>query len=242
MPVQIESFGSDAELAQNAARAWLTWVAANSAPERALTVALAGGRITGAFYDAVCREATPAERDAVRSVEYFWGDERCVPPDSGESNFRLASERLFGPLEIPSARQHRVFGEIAPSEAAARCAAELRQLATKSPAGRPVFDLVLLGMGEDGHVASLFPNATDEIVDSKEIYLPVIGPKPPPQRVSLSYPQLAVAASVWVLVAGAGKLSPLREALRGASSHGLGKVLAQRNQTRIFESVGLGGR
>lgn len=242
MPVQIESFAADADLAQTAAREWLAWVANNTAPGRPLTVALAGGRITGAFYDAICRQASPAEAAAVRAVEYFWGDERCVPPDSPDSNYRLAQERFFDPMGIPQERRHRVSGEIPPAEAAARIAAELRRFATFSPAGRPVLDLVLLGMGEDGHVASLFPGAPDEVVDSKEIYLPVIGPKPPPQRVSLSYPQLAVAASVWVLVAGAGKLPPLREALSGASSHGLGRVLAQRNQTRIFESVGHGGR
>jgi 6-phosphogluconolactonase len=96
-------------------------------------------------------------------------------------------------------------------------------------------------LGEDGHVASLFPGAGPEVLAAEAVYLPVVGPKPPPQRISLSYPQLAAAGEVWVLVAGAGKLPPLREALAGATSHGLGRVLAQRAQTRIFESVGHGG-
>ena len=205
-------------------------------------MALAGGRITGAFYDAVVKGATPAEAALVRAVEFFWGDERCVPPDSADSNFKLAKERLFDPLGVPAARQHRVRGELDPASAAERVSAELRQLAPFSAGGRPILDLVLLGMGEDGHVASLFPGASLEVLESQAVYLPVIGPKPPPQRVSLSYGMLREAAAVWVLVAGAGKAGPLRDALAGASSHGLGRMLAQRSQTTIFESVGLGSR
>ncbi len=242
MAVKIDSFRTDAELAEHAARGWLAWAVKHATAGRRPTVALAGGRITGAFYDALSASASAAEKEAARRVEYFWGDERCVPADSADSNFKLAKDRFFDPLGIPAERQHRIAGELPPEQAARQVAAELRQLATISPAGRPVLELVLLGMGEDGHVASLFPGAPAAVVESKEVYLPVIGPKPPPQRISLSYPQLAVAASVWVLVAGAGKLGPLREALGGSSSHGLGRVLAQRNQTRIFEAVGHGGR
>jgi 6-phosphogluconolactonase len=242
MAVQLHSFATDADLAQQAARAWLDSLTALAGTGRAPTVALAGGRITGTFYDAVVKLATPAEVALVRGVEFFWGDERCVPPDSADSNFKLAKDRLFDPLAVPAARQHRVRGELDPGVAAERVTAELRQLAPFSGAGRPILDLVLLGMGEDGHVASLFPCAPSEVLESQAVYLPVIGPKPPPQRVSLSYATLREAAAVWVLVAGAGKAEPLRDALAGASSHGLGRMLAQRSQTTIFESVGLGSR
>jgi 6-phosphogluconolactonase len=241
MAVQIESFATDLELAQHAARRWLAWAVTHTAQDRHPTVALAGGRITGTFYDALCREATPAAVEAARAVEYFWGDERCVPPSSADSNFKLALDRFFTPLGIPAARQHRLAGELPPQAAAQQAAAELSQCARRSAGGRPSLDLVLLGLGEDGHVASLFPGAGPEVLAAEAVYLPVVGPKPPPQRISLSYPQLAAAGEVWVLVAGAGKLPPLREALAGATSHGLGRVLAQRAQTRIFESVGHGG-
>lgn len=240
MANQIHSFATDAELAHTAARALLDWATARSG--QSATVALAGGRITGNFYDAIVAQANPAERAAVRSLDYVWGDERCVPPDSTDSNFRLAHDRLFAPLSIPEARQHRTRGELPPVEAAAQVTAALTQLATKFTGGHPQLDLVLLGMGEDGHVASLFPNAPAEVLESRAICLPVIGPKPPPQRISLSYPMLHAAAEVWVLVAGAGKLAPLREALGGACSFGLGKVLAGRKVTKIFESVGHGPR
>lgn len=240
MATQILSYATDAELAQAAAHAFLDW--AMTRRGQTTTVALAGGRITGTFYDAIVAHASPEQRAAVQGLDYFWGDERCVPPDSADSNLKLAQDRLFAPLGIPEHRKHRVLGELPPMEAAARVADELAQLAPKVPGEQPRLDLVLLGMGEDGHVASLFPNAPAEVLESRAIYLPVIGPKAPPQRISLSYPQLHAAADVWVLVAGAGKLAPLRDALGGECSFGLGRMLAGRNETKIFESVGHGSR
>jgi 6-phosphogluconolactonase len=118
MAVQLHSFATDADLAQQAARAWLDSLTALAGTGRAPTVALAGGRITGTLYDAVVKLATPAEVALVRGVEFFWGDERCVPPDSADSNFKLAKDRLFDPLAVPAARQHRVRGELNPAPAA----------------------------------------------------------------------------------------------------------------------------
>jgi len=240
MATQVLSFNTDAELAQAAALAFLHW--AMTRRGQTTTVALAGGRITGTFYDAIVAHVLPEQRAALQGLDYFWGDERCVPPESADSNFKLAQDRLFAPLGIPEQRKHRVLGELPPMEAAARIAEELAQFAPIVPGEHPRLDLVLLGMGEDGHVASLFPNAPAEVGESRAIYLPVIGHKPPPQRISLSYPQLHAAADVWVLVAGAGKLAPLRDALGGECSFGLGRMLAGRSKTKIFESVGHGSR
>jgi 6-phosphogluconolactonase len=91
--------------------------------------------------------------------------------------------------------------------------------------------LVLLGMGEDAHVASLFPGAPAEVVNSSATYLPVIGPKPPPQRISLSYPAIVAAKDVWVLVSGAGKERALRESLQPHATTPLGRVLTARSAT-----------
>ncbi len=242
MAVQLHSFAADSELAHAAARAFLDWLGRRSRPGRRPAVALAGGRITGTFYDALVAAADGPERELLRSAEYFWGDERCVPPGSADSNYRLAKDRLFDPVDVPAGRQHRIRGELPPEEACRRFADELGQFAPGSPGGQPQIDLVLLGMGEDGHVASLFPGAPDEAVRSTAACLPVIGPKPPPQRITLSYPALGAAAEVWVLVAGAGKLAPLQAALAGDGGHGLGRVLTLRADTRIFESVGAGSR
>jgi 6-phosphogluconolactonase len=241
MSAEILSFASDLELAAAAAHRWLNWVRAEAAAGRRPTVALAGGRITGSFYDEICRQAG-ADVESVRSVEFFWGDERCVPPDSPDSNFKLAHDRLLAPLKVPSAHWHRVAGERDPADAARQIETELRRLAQANAESFPALDLVLLGLGEDGHVASLFPGAPDDVTNSRSVYVPVIGPKPPPQRISLTYKTIAMAREVWVLVAGAGKFQPLREAITGASSIGLGRVLGQRTQALIFESVGHGSR
>lgn len=241
MSAEILSFASDLELAAAAAHRWLNWVRAEAATGQRPTVALAGGRITGSFYDEICRQAG-ADVESVRSVDFFWGDERCVPPDSPDSNFKLAHDRLLKPLQVPAIRWHRVAGELAPSTAASQAEIALRQFTRTDAEGFPALDRVLLGLGEDGHVASLFPGAPAEVVDSAAVYVPVIGPKPPPQRISLTYRAIAAAREVWVLVAGAGKLHPLREAITGTCSTGLGRVLSQRKQTLIFESVGHGGR
>ena len=99
----------------------------------------------------------------------------------------------------------------------------------------PVLDLVLLGMGEDGHVASLFPGEPETVMASKEVYRAVTNsPKPPPNRVTLGYPAIAAAQHVWVLVSGAGKERALRESLEPSGRTPLARVLRLRRQTTLF--------
>lgn len=238
MSFQLHSFSTDTELVSHVSSRWLAWAGERLKRGVTATVALSGGRVAGAFFEAVSAQAAhdPA---AVRAVEFFWGDERCVPPESADSNFLLAKTRLLEPVGVPPHKWHRVEGELPPPEAAGRAEAELRKFCPNVAHGMPVIDLVLLGMGEDGHVASLFPGAPQAVETSSAIFLPVIGPKPPPQRISLSYRALAAASEVWVLVAGAEKLQPLQRALSGACPFGLGRVLQERKVTELFESVGL---
>jgi len=238
MNFQLHSFATDTELVSHISARWLAWANERLNRGKTATVALSGGRVAGAFFEAVSVQAAhdPA---AVRAVEYFWGDERCVPPESADSNFLLAKTRLLEPVGVPPHKWHRVEGELPPAEAADRAETELREICPNVANGMPVIDLVLLGMGEDGHVASLFPGAPPAVETSSAVFLPVTGPKPPPQRISLSYRALAAAAEVWVLVAGAEKHHPLQRALSGACSFGLGRVLQERRVTEIFESVGL---
>jgi 6-phosphogluconolactonase len=95
----------------------------------------------------------------------------------------------------------------------------------------PVLDLVLLGMGEDAHVASLFPGAPAEVVESAACYLPVTGPKPPPQRITLTFRTIRAAKTVWVLVGGAGKEAVLIQSLAPGADTPLARVLAGRSAT-----------
>src|SRR5262249_8059809 len=149
-------------------------------------VALSGGRIARSFFETAAVLAKPRVQ-AIKTIHFFWGDERCVPPTDPESNFALANELLLGPLAVPDHLIHRLRGEEPPEPAAAQAQAELCRVAPRDQHGQPVLDLVLLGMGEDGHVGSLFPGECEEIMVSKAVYRPVFASKPPPRRVTLGY-------------------------------------------------------
>src|SRR5882724_518771 len=151
---ELLTFDAPLALADAAAEAWLSKI--ESAGRGPQLVALSGGRIAGDFFRAV---AENAKRRSVSfaNVHFFWADERCVPPQDPESNYGLAEKWLFQPLHVSATQVHRIRGELPPQEAAQEKAAELRRLAQANPAEQPVLDLVFLGMGEDGHIASLFP-------------------------------------------------------------------------------------
>jgi len=104
-------------------------------------------------------------------------------------------------------------------------------------AGQPLLDLIFLGMGEDGHVASLFPGAPDEVVRKKSVYVPVVAPKPPPRRITLNFATIAAARQVWVLASGAGKEQALRESLADEGKTHLSRVISLRQVTIIFTDI-----
>lgn len=198
------------------------------------SAALSGGRIAREFFAALAQAGR--EHAALwDAVEFFWADERCVPPDHPESNFALAQALLLGPTAVRPERIHRIRGELDPEEAARLASAELAGCVPARPDGVPVLDWVFLGMGEDGHVASLFPG--DPAADSKEFYRAVIAPKPPPRRVTLSYDVLGAAREVWVLVSGPGKEAALRASLSAGGTTPLARVLQRRRHTRIYTDL-----
>jgi 6-phosphogluconolactonase len=230
---ELISFSTAEQLAAAAALKWLDEAAAATRP---FCVALPGGRIAGKFFSAVTTHAQ-TRNQALERVQFFWGDERCVPPSDPESNYRLARERLLDPLAIPVAQIHRLRGEADPKEAAREAEAEMRRIVACDSTGQPILDLALLGMGEDGHVASLFPGESEALVQNPEVFRAVIGPKPPPRRLTLSYAALAAAREVWVLVSGAGKEAALRESLSPGGRTPLAWLLKMRQNTAIFSDV-----
>ena len=223
---QLLTFGQADELAHAVANAWLDEIELAHRMGTGHNVALSGGRIAQKFFDATVAEA---RRRGVTfgGVHFFWADERCVPPDDPESNYRLAAELLFGPLQMAPGQIHRIRGEDAPETAAAAAEADLRKVLCKNREGRPVLDLVLLSMGEDGHVASLFPPPPAKKIDSHVSFLVVRdSPKPPPTRISLSYQAIMDANRRWVLVSGAAKAGALRESLTRTGKTPLGRLIA----------------
>ena len=144
-------------------------------------------------------------------IHFFWGDERCVPPDHADSNFRMTQELLLDPLGISPMQVHRIRGEAEPGGEARRYAAEI---AAHVPLvnGWPVFDLIMLGMGDDGHTASIFPDQL-ALLTSEEICAVATHPQSGQQRVSLTGKVLNAARQVAFLITGAGKAAVLRDVL-----------------------------
>jgi 6-phosphogluconolactonase len=230
----LTGFAEGPSLARAVAECWLERLAQRPAAAP-FHVALSGGRIPKLFYAEVVKRAAGAPLFA--GVHFFWGDERCVPPTDAASNFALAKEHLFQPLGIPAAQIHRIRGERPPAEAAAEAARELLLFAPITAAGQPLFDLVFLGLGEDGHVASLFPGEPESLLNSPAVYRDVVASKPPPQRVTLGYAALAAAREAWVLASGAGKDAALRESLEENGRTPLARLLRLRTATRIFSDI-----
>jgi len=234
--VELISFADDRALAEAAAGEWLSQLETAAQAPMPYCVALSGGRIARRFFDAVTRliETRPVP---LNSAHFFWGDERCVPPTDPESNFGIAREFLLGPLGIAGERIHRVRGEEPPELAAAQAESELRRIAPADAAGQPILDLVFLGMGEDGHVASLFPGESEEVMADPRVYRPIRAAKPPPQRITLGYLAIAAAKQTWVLASGPGKENALRESLAPGGRTPLARVLKLRRLTRIFRGA-----
>jgi 6-phosphogluconolactonase len=223
-------------LARSVAVRWLSQLAASPPARGPHCVALSGGRIARKFFDAVVSVARTGPA-CLSKVHFFWADERCVPPTDSESNFGIARDLLLAPLEIQPDRIHRIRGEIPPDWAAAEAEAEICRIAELNGFGQPALDLIFLGMGEDGHVASLFPDAPAEVAACNAVYLPVSATKAPPLRISISYPAIAAAREVWVLASGAGKEAALAESLSTEGKTPLAKVLRQRERTVIFSDI-----
>ncbi len=235
----LEEFPDEKHLARAVADAWVNLVHAANCAGMPHYVALSGGRTAKSLFTTVSQQAV-ARHISFSNAHFFWADERSVPPDDAESNFRTAREFLFSPLNIPADHIHRIQGEKPPEVAATAAEAEIRRLAPHDSNGMPRLDLIFLGMGEDGHVASLFPGESIPTMAGEAVYRAVTNsPKPPANRVTLGYAAIAAARQVWVLVSGAGKGAALRASLEPAGQTALARVLAARVQTRIFTDVSL---
>lgn len=235
--VEITRFSSPDSLAQAAATQWLDQLGRIEPDAAPYCVALAGGRIAGRFFRAAAQSAK-ARGANLEAVHFFWGDERCVPPDDADSNYKLAWDTLLGPLGVPLKRIHRVRGEDPPEKAAASATEELKRIARRGEQGQPLLDLVFLGIGEEGHTASLFPGEPANVNDSEQVYRVVTAsPKPPPRRITLGYATLAAARQVWLLASGEGKEKVLRESLAPEGQTPCARVLRLRPHTRVLTDL-----
>lgn len=181
-------------------------------------MAISGGTTPGRTYEVLAGGMSDWS-----GVHVWFADERCVPPEENESNYRLAAETLIGPAGIPDDQVHRMEGELGPQEGAGRYARELIEHVPSmggDPAALPVLDIVLLGIGPDGHIASLFPGSETLTAGEDAVCLPVNNaPKPPPERITLSLGVLREARGCLVLATGASKADAVSAMLGEPSQH-----------------------
>jgi 6-phosphogluconolactonase len=202
-------------------------------------LALSGGSTPARTYELLASALEDWE-----GVEIWFADERCVGPEDAESNYRLAAETLLRPAAIDPARIHRMEGELGPEEGARRYAEALlagfepEQTSPPGSPALPVLDLIALGIGPDGHVASLFPGAPTLDTGEQALCLGVHdSPKPPPQRITLSLAVLRAARRCLLLATGAGKADAIAAALGEPTHHVPASLLVRERLTVIVDDA-----
>ncbi len=221
----------DESVAQRASEHVLRALAAAREARGVAHLALSGGTTPGRTYELLGEQ--PGELDA---TELWFADERCVPPDDPESNYLLADRALIGPAGIERSRVHRMRGESGPEHGASAYAEELR--AALGADGVPVLDVVVLGIGPDGHVASLFPGAETLDAGPEAVALGVSdSPKPPPERITLSLAVLRAARSCLLLATGPSKADAVNAMLGEPSRHVPASLLVRERLTVIVDDA-----
>lgn len=195
--------------------------------EARITLSLAGGATPRGGYQSLGGlHGLPWDR-----VEFFFGDERAVPPDHPESNYRMALEALLTRIAVPEERVHRMEAEDPDREAAARRYEEILPKA---------LEILVLGIGEDGHTASLFPGG-DPVKERIRRVVPSRGPTPPRARLTITPPVLLAARRVFALARGKGKADAVRRALRGPLDPLRCPAQLARHGTWILDRAAAGG-
>lgn len=192
----------------------------------------------GLFRLGLCGGNTPKPVFAklAESAEIDWskvlitfGDERCVPPEDSQSNFRMAKESLLAPAKIPEENIFRIRGELPPEEAASEYEEQLQKLAARFGEERYTHDLLLLGLGDDGHTASLFPG-TQALNEGDRNVVANFVPKFNTSRITFTYPLINEARQVCFLVSDSGKAGVIQEVLEGRNNHPASAVAPKSGQ------------
>jgi 6-phosphogluconolactonase len=223
----IESFPTPEGLADAVARHIVARAAESISVTGRFTIALAGGSTPRAAYWRLATGDWQLATGDWRLVHILWGDERCVPPDDPRSNYRMAKEALLERVPIPAQQIHRIRGEDDPEKAAAEYERELRALLNSQQCAHPErseepalssakgsLDLVLLGLGEDGHTASLFPGQA-AVHEAARWVVAVHAPDATMWRITLTPALLNAARNVTFVVSGASKAVRLQQVLQG---------------------------
>jgi 6-phosphogluconolactonase len=213
--VQYRVWKTSREVAAAAADLFAS-AAANAVNARGVArIAVSGGGTPKAMFALLADQSEPYfARVPWDKLELFWVDERCVPPTDGDSNYRMTNEAMLSKVPLPAGQVHRMEGELDPEIAASRYEAELRTAFRLEGAETPVFDLILLGMGDDGHTASLFPH-TAAIHELGRLVVANHVPQKDTWRITLTWPVINRGREVAFLIEGAAKAEVLAAVVQG---------------------------
>jgi 6-phosphogluconolactonase len=203
------------EVASTAAR-FFTRVITEAVEKRGRArVAISGGTTPEAMFALLADPAQPFLKQVPwDKLDLYWVDERSVPPTDADSNYRMTHEAMLSKVPLPAAQIHRIEGELDPEVAAARYESAIRNSFKLEGAETPTFDLVLLGMGDDGHTASLFPH-TEAINDLTDIATANRVPQKDTWRITLTWPVINQGREVAFLIEGEAKAQVLHDVLLG---------------------------
>lgn len=214
MAVEIKIAVDNPALSRAAAEEFKITAESAIAERGRFAVALSGGNTPRSVYSLLAQHyktSLPWSK-----VHIFFGDERSVPPDHPDSNYRMANEALLSHVAILPENVHRILAELDPEPAAQEYENQLREFFRPADGDWPRFDLIMLGLGEDGHTASLFPGSS-ALNETSRLVVPTWVEEKKTFRITLTYPVLNHAAEVEFLVAGAGKAQILKEVLNHSS-------------------------
>jgi 6-phosphogluconolactonase len=213
-PAAIEVYPSAAELAEAIALRFLQ-LAFSTQEAGDFSVIMGGGRTPKLINKEIVRFSHAGSiKIDWRRVYIYFSDERCAPPDHADSNYKLILETLIQPLAIPATNVHRIKGEIDPAKAAADYHRQLSLFGTAGTHDLPVFDLALLGMGPDGHTASLFPHAKALEEENRFAVFSGTGPEGW-NRVTVTLPVFNATKNVWLTAAGIEKSHAVEQLIKG---------------------------
>jgi 6-phosphogluconolactonase len=198
----------------NFAEKMASMIARSSKNAEPFTIVLSGGTTPELLFKVLSENF--AESVPWKFVHFFWGDERCVPPDNDESNYGMAQRKFLSRIEIPSGNIHRIRGEDDPENEAARYSIEILS-SVRNRDRLPLFDLVILGLGEDGHTASIFPGHS-ELFDSDKICEVALHPVTGQKRITLTGRVINNADNVTFLVTGKTKAEIVENMFKKDSS------------------------
>jgi len=197
-------FPSVKELSERLSLDFLSYLTHASGYQKTIAIALSGGKTPKAIFERIAADSPTLGNLIVwKKVHFFWVDERCVPPEHADSNFGMTNESLFSGINLNEANIHRIHGEDDPYQEALRYATEIKKI-VEMKNEIPVFDCIFLGIGDDGHTASIFPDRMD-LLNANCICEAVIHPVNGQSRITLTGKPLLKAKKLIVLATGQSK-------------------------------------